>query len=339
MIELLQKLIETDGISGDEAEVRDVIMKEIRKHVDEVTVDSIGNLIAHKKGESPRVMLAAHLDEIGLMVKGIDDDGSISFSRIGSIEPLSLIGQRVKIKGKEPVEGVITFASLSNADPITECPKLEELYIDTGLGKSELIKKGVHPGSFISLQQETGCLCDDTIVYGRALDDRIGCYILIELAKRLKKAENEIFFVFTVQEEIGMYGAKTSAYKIKPDWAIAIDVTNAEDKGSKTRSNFLGKGPCITLKDSGMITNRCINNWLADIAKQKNIPIQYDVGDKGTTDALSISLSREGVPATVIGIAVRNLHSTIGMASLKDIENAIALLEELLSNPPKVCIV
>ena len=339
MIELLQKLMETEGISGDESEVRDMIMKEIRKYVDEVTIDSIGNLIAHKKGEAPRVMLAAHLDEIGLMVKGIDDDGNVSFSRIGSIEPLTLIGQRVKIKSKEPVEGVITFASLSNADPVTECPKADELYIDTGLGKSELVKKGARPGTFISLQQETGCLCDDTVVYGRALDDRIGCYILIELAKRLKKIEHEVFFVFTVQEEIGMYGARTSAYKIKPDWAIAIDVTNAEDKGSKARSNYLGKGPCITLKDSGMITNRCINNWLEDIAKQKNIPIQYDVGDKGTTDALSISLSREGVPATVIGVAVRNLHSTIGMASIKDVEHTTELLEALLSNPPKVCLV
>lgn len=340
MVDFLRRLMETDGISGDESEVRDLIMKEIRKHVDEVTVDSIGNLIAHKKGESPRVMLAAHMDEVGLMVRNIDNDGSISFSPIGSIESLSLIGQRVRIKtGKKSVPGVITTAAMSNGDPLTEMPKADDIFIDTGLGREDLLKCGVRQGSFISLQQETGMLCDDSMVYGRAADDRIGCYILVELAKRLKKIGLETFFVFTVQEEIGLYGARTSAYKIKPEWAIAVDITNAEDKGPKQHSNMLGKGPCITLKDSGMITSRCINNWIEDIARQRKIPVQYDIGEKGTTDALSISLSREGVPATVVGVAARNLHTTIGMASIRDIENTVNLLEELLKNPPKVCIV
>ncbi len=340
MFEMLKRLMETDGISGDESEIRDLIMKEIRKHVDEVTVDSIGNLIAHKKGDSPRVMLTAHMDEIGLMVKNIDADGSISFSRVGGIEPLTLIGQRVKIKtGKEPVHGVITIAEISNGDIIENMPRGSDMYVDTGLSKDDLIKKGVRVGSFISLQQEIGMLADNSVVYGRALDDRLGCYILLELAKLSKKTANDTYFVFTVQEEIGMYGAKASTYKIKPDLAIVVDVTNAEDKGSKAHSNMLGKGPCITLKDSGMITNRCINDWLTDIAKQKNIPVQFDVGDKGTTDALSISLSREGVPATVVGASVRNIHSTIGMANMKDIENTIKLLEEFIKNPPKVCII
>ncbi len=339
MFEMMKKLMETDGISGDESEVRDLIMKEIRKHVDEVTVDSIGNLIAHKKGDAPRVMLTAHMDEIGLMVKGIDSDGSIIFSRIGGIESLTLIGQRVRIKvGKEPIYGVITTAEISNGDMTDSMPRSLDMYIDTGLSKEELIKKDVRVGSFISLQQEIGMLADNNVVYGRALDDRIGCYVLMELAKLSKKTESDTYYVFTVQEEIGLYGAKTSTYKIKPDLAVAVDATNAEDKGVKIQSNILGKGPCITLKDSGMITNRCMNDWLTDIAKQKNIPIQYDVGDKGTTDALSISLSREGVPATVVGIAVRNIHSTIGMASMKDVENAIKLLEEFIKNPPKVCI-
>lgn len=340
MTDLLRRLMETDGISGDESEIRDLLIKEIRKYVDEVAVDSIGNLIAHKKGETPRVMLAAHMDEIGLMVKGVASDGNVAFSRIGGIEPLTLIGQRVKIKtGKEPVFGVITAPDISNGNLISELPKPEDMYIDTGFSEEELAKKGVKVGSFISLQQETGMLSDERVIYGRALDDRVGCYALIEVAKLSKKALNDIYFVFTVQEEIGLYGAKTSTYKIKPDLAIAVDVTNAEDKGGRAHSNILGKGPCITLKDSGMITNRCMNDWLTDVAKQKNIPVQYDVGDKGTTDALSISLSREGVPATVIGVAVRNIHSTIGMANMRDIENTIKLLEEFVKNPPKVCII
>lgn len=338
MLETLKALMETDGISGDEIDVRNFIMKDIRKHVDDITVDNTGNLFAHKKGGAPRVMLAAHMDEIGLMVKNIDDSGNIFFSRIGGAEPITLIGQRVKIKtGKDPVFGVITTPLLSNGDPVYSIPKVDEMHIDTGLGKEELAKAGVRAGTFIALQQET-CTLSDKIIYGRALDDRIGCYILLELARRLKKTENEVYFVFTVQEEIGVYGAKTSAYKIRPDWAIAVDVTNAEDRGNKPHANVLGGGPCITLKDAGMITNKCLNIWLEDTAKRKSIPLQYDVGEKGTTDALSISLSREGVPATVLGVAVRNLHSTIGMASISDIENTIRLLEEFLANAPKECV-
>lgn len=341
MSELLKKLCDANGISGNEMEVRALIDKEILKYVDETNVDTIGNLVAHKKGKGPKVMLAAHIDEVGLMVKSINENGDINFSRIGGIEPLTLIGQRVKIKSTKKgdyVDGVITIREISNSDIVSKLPEAADLFIDTGYTKEELEKKGVGPGDFIVLHQDFGYLRNGELVYGKAMDDRVGCYILIELAKKLEKAECEIYYVFTVQEEIGLYGSKISAYKIQPNWAIAIDATGAEDKPTK-KMNVIGEGPCITLKDFGMITNQCINGWLGDIAKKNKIPLQYDVNDKGTTDALSISLTREGIPATILAIPVRNLHSTIGIASINDINNAIKLLQELLKSPPKVCIV
>ncbi|MBI4175757.1 MAG: M28 family peptidase [Candidatus Aenigmarchaeota archaeon] len=336
MPDFLRKLMDANGVSGDEAAVRDIIHAEIKKHVDDTEIDGMGNLIAHKKGSRPRVMLAAHMDEIGMMVKHIDTEGNIYFTLIGGIEPLSLIGQRVSVEGSKPVKGVITLQKMSNDESVKNLPTTEEMFIDTGMTKSELLEHGVRAGSYINLVQESGHLSKNRLVYGKALDDRIGCYILVELAKRLKKSKAEIFFVFTVQEEIGMYGSKASAYQVKPDWAIAVDAIGANDKGDQ-KFSAIGKGPCITMKDAGMITNRCINDWLMDIAKGRKIPLQVDVNDRGVTDALSISLSRGGIPATVLSVAVRNIHSTIGIASVDDIENAVKLLEALMQNPPKKC--
>lgn len=341
MSELLKKLSLANGISGHEMEVRSVIDKEILKYVDETNVDSIGNLVAHKKGKGTKIMLAAHMDEIGLMVKVIDSEGNIYFSRIGGIEPITLVGQRVKIRSskEEYIEGVVTFKELNNGGTISKLPEADDLFIDTGYTKEELIKKGVETGNFVALQQDFGYLKDSDFVYGKALDDRAGCYVLIELAKKLVKEDADIYYVFTVQEEFGLYGSKISAYKIQPSWAIVIDAVGAEDKQNGKSMNKVGQGPCITLKDAGMITNHCINKWLAEIAKKHKIPMQLDVNDKGTTDALSISFTREGIPASLVSIPVRNIHSTIGVASMSDMNNAVKMLHELLKNPPKVCLV
>ena len=337
--ELLFKLLDAFGTSGNEDEIRNLITQEIRKSVDDFYVDKLGSLIAHKKGSRPRVMLAAHMDEIGLMVKRISDNGQVYCATIGGISPVMLIGQRVKIKTKTAwIEGVITNKEACCGEVIKEEIKIGELFVDTGLGKEELEKTGVEIGSYVMLEQKSSFLNKD-IFFGKALDDRIGCYILIELAKRLRNAKNEIFFVFTVQEEIGLYGAKTSAYYTEPDWAIAVDVTDADDAKKSDATRSVGYGPCITVKDANMIANKCINGWLKNVAKEKKIPVQLDVSDAGTTDAITISISRGGVPSAVVGVPVRNLHTTISIASMGDIEKAIALLESLLKNPPKVCLV
>ena len=341
-VKLLHKLIDAYGISGDEEEVREIIKKEIESFVDELYVDKMGNLIAHKKGAKPRVMLAAHMDEVGLMVKSIDETGKMRMSMIGFIEPASLVGQKVHIKTKPPsksIDGVITTRELQEAREMEELPKnISELYIDTGLNMEQLKKAGVEIGDYVIPEEKAFFLGSEEFISGKAIDDRVGCYILIDLIKRLKNIKHDLYFVFTVQEEIGLYGAKTSAFFVEPDWAIAVDVTSAKD-ADKPRTNIVGEGPCLTIKDSEMIANKCINDWLKEIAKKKRIPLQLEVADVGTTDAMNISISRSGVPSTVIGVAVRNLHTTASFASQKDIKHCIELLFELLKKPPKICMV
>ncbi len=336
-MKLLRKLIDIHGVSGREDRVRKLISRHIKPYVSEVRVDDLGNLIAHKKGKVPRVMLAAHMDEIGLIVKGVDTTGKFFLSAIGGIEPAFLVGQVVTLDTKKGrINGIITTKEMTNDRELKDLPNMDDLRVDTGLTKKEVEHLGIEIGTYLSLEQDLIFLGHKDIISGKALDDRIGCYILLELAKRLRNVKQDVYYVFTTQEELGLYGAKTSAYEISPDWAIAIDVTRSNDF-EEHYSKAIGHGPCITVKDSDMISNRCINDWLKMIAKKKNIPYQLDVSDGGTTDALSISLSKGGVPTTSVGVAIRNMHTTVGIASRKDIENTIKLLELLLKNPPKTC--
>ena len=337
-MDLLEELLNAFGVSGSEENVRKIILREIKKYFDKIYVDKLGNLIAHKKGKRPKVMLAAHMDEIGLIVKNVDGLGRIYFSTIGGIEPLSLLGQRVSVDTTRGlVYGVITFDDLSNGFELNPSVaiKLSDLFVDTGLTQKEIIKLGVKTGDYIYFKRKTINLGSKKIFSSKALDDRVGCYILIELAKKLKKIKNEVYFTFTVQEEVGLYGAKTSAYSIDPDWAIAVDVTNADDYALDSTIK-MGKGPCITIKDAEMLSNREIDNWIRQLAKKHRIPLQLDVSDFGTTDALNIAVSKEGVPATSITVPVRNIHTTIGMVNRDDIDKTINLLELLLKNPPKI---
>ena len=339
-LKLLHELMYIFGPSGNEGKIREFIKKQIKPYVDDIKVDSLGNLIAHKKGDSPRVMLAAHMDEIGIMIKSIDAQGRIYFSPVGGIQPIVLLGEIVHIYAKKrEIHGVITTDIMSADEDIAQLPKLSEMYVDTGLSLKELKALGVEIGSYLNLEQKKGPLLGNkNIISGKALDDRVGCYILIELIKKLKNTKNEIYFAFTVQEEVGLYGAKTSAYRIEPEWAIAIDVTSADDMMTKPTVT-LGAGPCITIKDADMLSNKCINGWFEDIAKAKKIPLQLQVSDFGTTDAMTIIISKGGVSATVLSVGVRNLHSTISIVHREDIDNAIKLLYELMKKPPKVCLV
>ncbi len=339
-MKLLMDLLNAPGISGSEGCVRNLIIKELRKHVDDIVIDKMGNLIGHKKGKLPRVMLAAHMDEVGLMIKNIDEQGDIWCSEIGFLDAISLLGERVSIRTKhgKVIKGIITTREICNNSKTVKVPSVYDLFVDTGLGRGELIELGVEVGSYLHVGREATLIGNGKAICGKAIDDRFGCYALIELAKRLKGTNYETYFAFTVQEEIGLYGAKTSAYTIEPDWSIAVDVNSSDDKAFNP-TRILGKGPCVCIKDANMISNKCINDWLIGIAKKHKIPIQLDVSDIGTTDAMNISLTRGGVPSTVVGVPIRNLHSTVEIASVDDINNCIKLLELLLKNPPKVCLV
>jgi endoglucanase len=334
-VDLLERLISTFGVSGNEEKVRNIIQGEIKKYFDEVYVDKVGNLIAHKKGKKPKIMLSAHMDEIGLMVKSIEPRGRIYFAEVGGADPVMLLGERVHIEtNKGVIHGVITTREVNDGSFINQIPRIEDLFVDTGLSERELKKMGVEVGSYLSLERDLYYLGSDKIICGKAFDNRIGCYILIELAKRLKKSNCELYFVFTIQEEIGLVGAMTSAYIVEPDWAIAVDVIETSDAKWEPVIT-LGKGPSITIKDAEMIGNKALNEHIIKIAKRKKIYLQRDVSDIGTTDATSISITKGGVPSTVIGVPVRNVHTATAVASKEDIEKTIILLEEFLKNPPE----
>jgi endoglucanase len=332
-MDLLEKLISTFGVSGNEEKVRNLIQEEIKRYVDEVYVDKVGNLIASKKGKKPKIMLSAHMDEIGLMVKNIEPRGRIYFAEIGGADPVMLLGERVHIETKKGIiHGVITTREVNDGSFINQIPRVEELFVDTGLSERELKKSGVEIGSYLSLERDLYYLGSDKIICGKAFDNRIGCYILIELAKRLKKSNCEIYFVFTIQEEIGLVGAMTSAYIVEPDWAIAVDVIETSDARGEPIIT-LGRGPSITIKDAEIIGNKTLNDYIMKIAKKKKIHVQRDVSDTGTTDATSISITKGGIPSTVVGVPIRNLHTTTAVANKDDIENTIIMLEEFLKNP------
>ena len=334
-MDLLEKLISTFGVSGNEERVRCVIQEEIKKYVDEVFVDKVGNLIARKKGKKPKIMLAAHMDEIGLMVKNIEPNGRIYFAEVGGADPIMLLGERVHVETKKGIiHGVITTGEVNDGNFLDKLPKVEELFVDTGLSKKDLKNRGIEIGSFLSLERDLYHLGSEKIICGKAFDDRIGCYVLIELAKRLKKSDCEVYFVFTIQEEIGLVGAMTSAYIVEPDWAIAVDVIETSDARGELVIT-LGKGPSITIKDAQMMGDKALNDYLMNIAKRKRINFQRDVSDIGTTDAASISITKGGVPSTVVGVPIRNLHTATAVANKDDIENTIEILEDFLKNPPK----
>ncbi|MDP3918935.1 MAG: M42 family peptidase [Nanoarchaeota archaeon] len=337
----LLTLMDILSASGNENAIRNHLIKEIKPYSKNIEVDKFGNIIVHKKGKGTSIMLAAHMDEIGLMIQSISPKGVIYISMIGGIDPISCLNQHVKIKTKKGfIIGVVSTITISDSEEMEKVPTSEELIIDTGLTKKELEKLGISIGTFIEFEQKSTYLGNKDIICGKAADDRVGCYILLELIKKSKTYNTDIYFVFTVQEEIGLYGAKTSIYNIDPEWAIAIDVSSTNDleENSHIVTRSIGKGPTLTIMDAEFIGNKCLNEHMLSIAKKKKIKIQPEVSQEGTTDALNISLSKGGIPTTVLGVAVRNLHSGISIVHRRDVEDAITVMSELLKNPPKLCL-
>lgn len=329
MTDLLERLVNADGVSGNEEKVRDIIMHEIKKHVDELHVDKMGNVIARKKGKKPCVALVAHMDEVGLMVRAIEDSGRIRFIAIGGLEPAVALSQRVDING---IKGIVTTELVEKGIVLETLPKLEDMFIDTGLDK-KTIGKRIRIGDYATFYQEPFCILgNQNMVSGKSLDDRVGCYALLEIAKKAKSIKSEIIFIFTVQEEIGMHGASASVYDLNPDYAIIVDAENHEDEGGE---KTVGNGPFITIKDSSTITSRKLNEYIENIAKELSLNLQRDVSDFGSTDALKISLAKGGIPSTVLGFFVKNIHCPVSIADIRDVNNLIKILEEFLKDPPK----
>ncbi len=342
MKELIKRLSEAHGIPGNEDEVRNILREELEKYCDSVEVDKLGNLIARKRGKGKKVMLAAHMDEIGLMIKHIDEKGFLRFTTVGGFFDQTLLNQRVIVHGKKRVRGVIGSKPphLMKEEERKKIVEYKEMFIDIGATSDKEAKKIVNVGDYATFDISFAEL-ENGFITGKAFDDRLGCAVLVEVAKRVE-SDLDIYFVGTVQEEVGLKGARTSAFKINPDVAVAVDVTTTGDYpgvGKELCAIEVNKGPVITIADSkgrGIIAHKLVREVLIKTAEKNNIPYQLEVGEGGTTDASAIHLTREGIPSGVLSVPTRYIHSPVEVASMKDVENLVDLLVKSMKEFEKV---
>ena len=330
----LKELSEAFGVSGCEDEVRELIIGAIKDHVDEYNVDALGNFIALKRGTGEsnlRVMLAAHMDEVGLMITHIEKDGSLRFRPVGGLDDRILLAKKVLI-GEKRVPGVIGVKPihLLKKEERQKVVKVEQMAIDIGATSREEAEKVVKIGDYAAFATEFAELGDT--VKGKAFDDRVGCTVLIELLK--ERYPFDLYAAFTVQEEVGLRGAKVAAYAIKPDVAFVLEGTIADDLPKErdiSPTTELGKGPAITIMDRTFIADRRLIDLLVETAKELGIPYQFKQPGVGGTDAGAIHLSREGVPSVTVAVPCRYIHSPACLLSLEDFENTVKLMKGALA--------
>ncbi|MFM8321053.1 MAG: M42 family metallopeptidase [Chloroflexota bacterium] len=335
MKSLIQKLVETPGPSGYEQQIRAVVRQEIEPLADEVRVDALGNLIARfgrKADGGQRILLSAHIDEIGVIATHIDENGFVRFLPVGGLLPRTCPGSRVRfLNGAQGVIGVERLSSMERV------PAWDQMFIDLGVTSKAAcpVRTGdmaVFERPFVDLGQR---------IVAKALDDRVGVAALIEALRRMKNealaCAHEVYFVFSIQEEVGSRGAAVAAFGIEPDLGIAVDVTGSGDtpRGIKM-DTALGKGPAIKVRDQGMIADPRLVDLLVRTAEQAGIPYQMEVLERGSTDAQLIQLSRAGVPAGCISLPCRYIHSPSEMADMADVEQTVGLIVALLSGPAEL---
>ncbi|MGQ9552592.1 MAG: M42 family metallopeptidase [Anaerolineae bacterium] len=328
MRDTLRKLTEAFGPSGSEQQVCDLIRAEVEPLADEVRTDALGNLIAAKHGPGKRIMLAAHMDEIGIIATYIDEKGFLRFSRIGGLNPLTLLGSRVRF-----ADGTVGVIGVEKLEDPAKVPELDKLYIDIGAKSKADVR--VRIGDVACMDRP---LVDGgSRLIGKAMDDRAGCAVLVETLRRLRDCQHDAYFVFTTQEEVGLRGATTSTYRIDPDIAIAVDVTLTGDTPkSATMAVSLGEGVAIKVRDGGMLAHPAVKDLLVQRAEENCIPYQLEVLEGGTTDARVMQTARAGVPAGVISVPCRYVHTASEMIDLADAEAAVNLLTAVLQNSIQV---
>ena len=328
MKQLIQKLTETFSPSGYENAIREVLLGEIRPFADEIRVDALGNIMARKGDKSTtgkRIMIAAHMDEIGLIATHIDKNGFVRFTSVGVPFVRYLLGGRVRF-----VNGVLGVIGSEKLEKYNQIPGTDKMFIDVGATsvKDCPIKVG-DVAAFERPFVEMGLR-----LVAKSLDNRAGVAIAIETMRRLGDGPNEVYFVFTAQEEVGLRGAPVSAYDVDPEIGIAIDMTPTGDTPNPIQREIaLGKGPAIKIKDSQMLADPKVVTWMENTAKKAKIPTQREVFTGGSTDARAIQLTRSGVPSGGLVIPCRYIHSPSEMIDYGDVENAVKLLTALLSTP------
>jgi putative aminopeptidase FrvX len=325
--DLIKRLTEAYGPSGHEEEIREIIRAEVDPLADEARVDALGNLIVRKKGDGDgkQVMFAAHMDEIGLIISYVDEKGFLRAQSIGGVDPITLVGGRVKF-----ADGTVGVIAAEDRQEFRKEPELAKLYIDVGAASHDEAKGRLGEAvGFVRPFTDLG-----RRIAAKAFDDRIGCAVLIETLRQMKNSAHDVFFVFSVQEEVGLRGARTSSFELHPDVGVAVDVTVAADTPEAPKMAMkLGAGPCIKVMDSGMIAHPGVKALLIEAAEQKGIPYQLEVLNRGSTDAAAIQLARDGVPAGCVSIACRCVHTPSEIVDMEDVENAVKLLLAFVERP------
>ncbi|WP_141431984.1 M42 family metallopeptidase [Bacillus sp. 03113] len=338
---MLKELTDAKGIPGNEREPRAVMKKYIEPFADKVTYDHLGSIIAKKVGKKggPKIMVAGHLDEVGFMVTQIDDKGFLRFQTVGGWWSQVMLAQRVTIvTRKGDLTGVIGSKPPHILPPEARKKPVEikDMFIDIGASsRDEATEWGVKPGDMVVPYFEFTVMNNEKMLLAKAWDNRIGCAIAIDVLKQLSGVEhpNVVYGVGTVQEEVGLRGARTSAQKIEPVIAFGVDVGIAGDTpgiSEKEALSKMGKGPQIIIYDASMVSHKGLRDFVTDTADELGIPYQFDAVPGGGTDSGSIHLTHKGVPALSITIATRYIHSHAAMLHRDDFENAVKLIVEVI---------
>jgi len=330
MDKIIKKLVEGFGPSGFEDQIREIIKEEVSSTVDDIHVDAMGNLIAFKQGDGSglKIMIAAHMDEIGVMVTHITEQGFLRFTRIGGVRPQTLMGGRVQF-----ADGTLGVIYSEKLETRAEVHTLDRHYIDIGATSREdcPIEVGAAAG-FVRPFESRG-----NRRIAKSMDDRIGCAVAIEGLKQLTNSPHSIYFVFSVQEEVGTRGAQAAANALAPDVGLAVDVTLSGDTPkAPTMAVELGAGPAIKVKDSGMISHTGLVRQMKASANELDIPYQLEVLDGGSTDARSMQIAGAGCAAGCLSIPTRYVHSQSEIVDINDVQNSVRLLVKLLSEPIEI---
>lgn len=330
--ELLRRLVEARGVPGREEAIREIVREELSPHVDETTTDALGNVVFFRKGSgNKKLMIAAHMDEIGFLVKFVDDKGFIRLQPLGGFDPRQMFAQRVNITTRTAViPGVLTYGNkpihmLTDAER-KEPPKIDSFFVDIGL-TAEQVKGKVQIGDMVTMDRKME-KCGDNYVC-KCMDDRAGVYIMIEAVKKASRHDVSLYAVATVQEEVGLRGAVTSAFTIQPDIGVALDVTLANDFPGPSEQDSvskLGHGAAIKIMDSSLICNYKLVDHFRHIAEERGIPHQMEILPAGGTDAGAVQRSRGGAPSITLSLPTRYIHTVNEMINEKDLEACVDLL-------------
>ena len=329
---LIKKLAEAFGPSGFESQVRDLVRAEIKNLPDYVSEDRLGNLMAVVKKNSKtgkKVILAAHLDEIGVIASHVDRRGFVRFNQLGALLPGTCVGQRVRFLNG--AMGVID-ADVRRDDPALP-PALSDLYIDVGASNRDdcPVKVG-DPGVFARTLEEAG-----PRLVGKSLDDRVGVAVLIETMRTLKRTPHEVAFVFTAQQEVMARGAGPAAFGLEADLGLTIDLSGTGDTPNGHRKDVaLGGGPAILARDAGTVANPYLKGLLLQRAQEARLRVQLDVQEHSYTDSLTLQTARGGLPTGGVSIPARHLHTASEMVDLRDVQATVNLLAEFLQKPIEV---